>query len=764
MGRGDRSRRVGRWAQVTVVGLFGSAAVVAVPSAAHAENTITVTTTADVVNGGDGVTSLREAFTLATTDGDDSVIELSPDATYSLSICVPKVPIDYGTGFFGSPADDDANADGDLDHTASHDLTIEGNGATITNTCQYDRVIDNLDSSSWLTLHDVTVTGGDSPPGEAVAVGSPGGATLDGVRIEDSTRTIGSAIAAVAVGDPSGAGGIVPRLEMTDTVIVASGSNGVRVDWGTSTITDSAIYDAPADGVSFSHGTMTISGSTFVDNGGNGVSGIDGALYVTDSVAGGNGGAGFRTTGNAASGYPLHLDGVRAIQNGTGVDCSYCTDLLIENSTISLSGGNGVRAIANLAGPTFHIENSSITDNDATAAYFSGGAITMTADPPAAPTLEIVRSTLSGNESKAASAGGAIWLHGFDLDIDSSTLSDNTADAAGGAVAIDGPGSVTVRASTIADNVGGSGGDNLAVGAGGLTMGSTVLATGPGGTNCSGVVVFTSLGSNQITDTSCGTGGQPGDVVPAGDPLLDPLADNGGPTWTRMPQAASPLVDAVAPAACASSTPDQRGVERPVGSACDIGAVERDLDARVALVVPDLTSVTPSTDAIARWLGARELQVFLVDDDDSLARATAGASLIVVAGRVDAERVATQLARSTQPIIVNDAPSIRAFGLGDAQVIKNVSKVVVPSSTSRTGSSKIRIARRPIALAATKAASTATVFAIVNGKGNPAVAFRADQDSRVRIALFLDEGVPELLTEDGWGVATTALESISHAA
>ncbi|MEZ5215944.1 MAG: right-handed parallel beta-helix repeat-containing protein [Ilumatobacteraceae bacterium] len=461
MGRGDRSRRLGRWARVTAVGLFGSVAVVAVPSAAHAENTITVTTTADVVNGGDGVTSLREAFTLANTDGDDSVIELSPGATYSLTICVPKVPIDYGTGFFGSPADDDANADGDLDHTAAHDLTIEGHGATITNTCQYDRVIDNLHSSSWLTLHDVTATGGDSPPGEAVAIGSPGGATLDGVRIEDSTRTIGSAIAAVAVGDPSGAGGIVPRLEMTDTVIVASGRNGVRVDWGTSTITDSAIYDAPADGVSFSHGTMTISGSTFVDNGGNGVSGIDGALYVTDSVAGGNGGAGFRTTGNAASGYPLHLDGVRAIQNGTGVDCSYCTDLLIEHSTISLSGGNGVRAIANLVGPTFHIEDSSITDNDASA-YFSGGAITMTADPrPHRRWRSCARRSRATSRRPPAQAARS----GCTVSISTSTAHvvrqhrRRSRRRRGHRR----PGSVTLRASTIADNVGGSGGDNPAV-------------------------------------------------------------------------------------------------------------------------------------------------------------------------------------------------------------------------------------------------------------------------------------------------------------
>ncbi|MCX6023153.1 MAG: hypothetical protein NTZ05_15775, partial [Chloroflexi bacterium] len=56
------------------------------------------------------------------------------------------------------------------------------------------------------------------------------------------------------------------------------------------------------------------------------------------------------------------------------------------------------------------------------------------------------------------------------------------------------------------------------------------------------------------------------------NPLLSPLANNGGPTLTMLPAANSPAVNAGG-ATCGVST-DQRGVARPQGSQCDIGAVE----------------------------------------------------------------------------------------------------------------------------------------------------------------------------------------------
>lgn len=57
------------------------------------------------------------------------------------------------------------------------------------------------------------------------------------------------------------------------------------------------------------------------------------------------------------------------------------------------------------------------------------------------------------------------------------------------------------------------------------------------------------------------------------DPLLNPLTRNGGYTRTHMPGIGSPAVDAGGSESCTSI--DQRGVQRPQGAACDIGAVEQ---------------------------------------------------------------------------------------------------------------------------------------------------------------------------------------------
>ncbi len=61
-------------------------------------------------------------------------------------------------------------------------------------------------------------------------------------------------------------------------------------------------------------------------------------------------------------------------------------------------------------------------------------------------------------------------------------------------------------------------------------------------------------------------------ILPFEDYLLGPVADNGGPTQTRIPDTNSPLIDAVSTPG--SLTTDQRGFLRPAGPAADIGAVE----------------------------------------------------------------------------------------------------------------------------------------------------------------------------------------------
>lgn len=87
---------------------------------------------------------------------------------------------------------------------------------------------------------------------------------------------------------------------------------------------------------------------------------------------------------------------------------------------------------------------------------------------------------------------------------------------------------------------------------------------------------FTSLGGNLIGVGTGGTGftnadlvGNPGSPL---NPLLAPLTDNGGPTWTHALLAGSPAIDA------GQNLPapnlDQRGLPRIICGAADIGAFE----------------------------------------------------------------------------------------------------------------------------------------------------------------------------------------------
>jgi CSLREA domain-containing protein len=111
---------------------------------------------------------------------------------------------------------------------------------------------------------------------------------------------------------------------------------------------------------------------------------------------------------------------------------------------------------------------------------------------------------------------------------------------------------------------------------GSVRVGATILANSEGPA-CTSPVGTTA--PSLASDATCGLGAGHLESV---DPLLGPLADNGGPTWTRLPAVGSPAVDAIplgTPTWCATSGPrystDQRGVARPQGPACDIGAVER---------------------------------------------------------------------------------------------------------------------------------------------------------------------------------------------
>jgi hypothetical protein len=191
-------------------------------------------------------------------------------------------------------------------------------------------------------------------------------------------------------------------------------------------------------------------------------------------------------------------------------------------------------------------------------------------------TLTVIRSTISGN---TAHMGGGIYNAGV-ATIHSSTISSNTAKVDGGGIATTSSGHTTLAFVTITANASDSDSDGSGDG-GGLSAagptassGSIVAAnTDQGGESpdCSGDLQ--SDGHNLLGSAAgCGLVGVPGTDLTGVDASLGPLADNGGPTLTHAPTPGSPAVDAAGTQGCFEA--DQRGVARPQGSECDVGAVE----------------------------------------------------------------------------------------------------------------------------------------------------------------------------------------------
>ncbi len=86
------------------------------------------------------------------------------------------------------------------------------------------------------------------------------------------------------------------------------------------------------------------------------------------------------------------------------------------------------------------------------------------------------------------------------------------------------------------------------------------------------------IGDNTLANGSASTvlplGDFVGDAATPLDPLLGPLADNGGPTQTMLPMTGSPAIDPADGAGTSTFLSDQRKFERIVGGILDVGATE----------------------------------------------------------------------------------------------------------------------------------------------------------------------------------------------
>jgi hypothetical protein len=307
-------------------------------------------------------------------------------------------------------------------------------------------------------------------------------------------------------------------------------------------------------GLTISNGAATGNGD---DGNGGGIRSV-GVLTVTDSTISANQAVGTEFIGGNGGGV-FNDSGTMTITRCTisNNSAQYSTGSSGDQATISGGG------ILNYSGGSLTITSSTVSGNSCTVSdsfglngsFGAGGGVSNSN----LGSMIIRNCTISGNSGVATGyattmLGGGISNYGSNLQITSSTIVYNSASgdsgALGGGIYGSPTGSTRTDSSILALNTASTGPDFT--GGGGLqSMGYNII-----GNNADAVI------SSQPTD-------QIGTPAAPIDPLLGPLADNGGPTLTHALQAGSPAIDHGDPAA---PSQDQRGYGR--AGLPDVGAFE----------------------------------------------------------------------------------------------------------------------------------------------------------------------------------------------
>jgi len=300
-------------------------------------------------------------------------------------------------------------------------------------------------------------------------------------------------------------------------------------------------------------------------------------------------------SGSLRQALAIANDGDTIDATGISGAISLISGELLVNKSVTINGaGADVLAVdGNAAGRVFFIAlGETVTISGFTIrnghAGNAGGGI----DNEDGSTVTVTNCTLSGN---SAGLGGGMF-NGGPLTIGSTTISDNSA-ANGGGIYNSGGGTTTITNSTVSGNTAGSGGgifnirmlaitsstlsNNSASLGGGVfnnetfQIGDTILNMGASGANIANFGTVTSLGYNLSSDDGGGVLTGPGDQINT-NPLLGPLQNNGGPTFTHALLPGSPAIDAGDPNFTPPPSFDQRGpgFDRVVNGRIDKGSFE----------------------------------------------------------------------------------------------------------------------------------------------------------------------------------------------
>lgn len=461
---------------------------------------------------------------------------------------------DKSTSLGGGAILTDANAQITLTNsTVSGNTTVAGSGGAF-------YVTAGSGSCSSLTVNSTVVSNNTAPSNSGGALYVTGGCS--------ATIANGSQFKSNSAGGHGGAVSVNNGSVLIDTNSVLSNNSGdhggaiditagsVTID-GASTISNNNSSSVGGGVYLPAAGNLTVKGKSIIsgnvcNNTGGGISSAGSVLITGASQITGNscdGGGGISSTGSlTVNGYSV-ISGNTAAFGGGGIDNG--GTLIIDQSTIA-----GNKASTNGAG----IRNFS-------------GTLTMTA------------STVSGNQ--AFRSGGGVYNYTATAKITNSTISGNQAGTggySGGGIQDGDAGStyintnLTLLNDTIYNNSSSSPGANLYSNNINATMStqSTIFADANGnGFADPDIAGYVSSQGYNLIQNPTGVSGFVGTDITNQDPNLYPLGNyRGSPLQTNPPRGGSPVIDVV-PVTGANCPPtDEIQLARPVGSQCDIGAVE----------------------------------------------------------------------------------------------------------------------------------------------------------------------------------------------
>jgi CSLREA domain-containing protein len=585
---------------------------------ARAADINSVDTNTDGVSAGDGHCTLREAINNANSDSDTTgsdctagsgadTIALGSD-TYVLTRT--------GTG-------EDGNDTGDLDVTGP--LTVTGDGpysTTIDATGLIsDRVFDLRPNAGTVVISGVTIINGNvawdgggiynndadlalinTIVGSNVAsatfpFGRGGGVcvlngslTLDGGQLLSNTASrdgggvyvaaastlTQAGVSTIAHNDAGSSGGGVYLHQGSATLgeaqvfaNTAAWGGGIYVYQGQATLTGGEVlsnHAAHGGGVYVSEGSATLNGGQILSNS---ASFDGGGVYVEKGSATLNvsGGQVLSNTANSNGGGvcvwqgSAVLNGGQVISNSAG---NHGGGVYVYEGSATLSGGQVLSNSADFGGgiytrritATFTQTGSSVIGYNIAAN--GGGGLCVYGGS----------ATLNGGQivSNTAGYGGGIYNNNATLTIVNTTISRNRATTSFGGGLFANGGTTVLTYTTVASNTAVMAGGGVRRPGGTVIVKDTIVAYNDPD-NCSSFL--TSNGHNLEYGDQCGLSNT-GDLT-ATDPLLGPLTCESGALVHPLLDG-SPAIDG---GACITGiTTDQRGVTRPKGATCDIGAYE----------------------------------------------------------------------------------------------------------------------------------------------------------------------------------------------